>query len=126
LNKGGAWELPIIVENRSSAVGRHTFISVEVLNPSDFEKISSERFDDASKLNPGKTMFHVDVSGVIHHKMNRMAGILVAKMKVAKRAKRKLKLRMSVFSDKMRTRHVDVVVHLAKKGAYVVSDKEEF
>lgn len=122
----GFWEVPIVVENRSSAVGREVVVSVEVLNPSACDEISATGFRDQSHINPGKTMFIRDFSGAIHRGMLTIAGTLRVKMKVRKRAKRVLKLVIEVYADKMRAREVAASVRLAKVQISVELKEESY
>ena len=110
----GFWEVPIMIENRSSAVGQHVLVSVEVLNPSDCDEISATVFRDVSEINPGKTVFNGHIDGVVHRGMNKVAGTLRVKMKVVKRAKRVLRLAIHIYADKMRAWSVEAFVQLAK------------
>ena len=122
----GFWEVPIGVENRSSAVGQHIVVSVEVLNPSACDEISATDFRDVSHINPGKTLFIVDFLRVVHRGMRMVAGTLRVKMKVGKRAKRVLRLEIEVYADKMHAREVAASVHLAKKQISVELKKERY
>lgn len=114
LKEDGFWEMPIIVENRSSAVGQHVLISVEVVNPSACDEILGKDLYDASKVNPGKSLFHTQLSDVVHREMDVMAGLLRVKMKVVKRAKRLLRLKIKIYAHNMRAREIDASIQLAK------------
>ena len=116
LAKDGFWELPIIVANKSSAVGQHVLVLIEVINPSVCDQISSRDLVDVSHINIGKTMFHGRLSGVVHRGMNEMIGILRVKMKVGKRARRILRLGINIYADKMRAQRAELSVQLAKKS----------
>ena len=126
LGADGFWEVPIVVANRSSAVGQHVVVSVEVLNPSNCDEISATGFVEASHLNPGKMMFHKNIDGVAHRGMRLVAGTLRVKMKVGKRAKRVLRLEIEIYADNMRARMVAASVHLAKKKISVELKKEKY
>lgn len=117
LAEDGFWELPIIVANRSSAVGRDVHVSVEVLNASACDQISSgDGLLDESHLNIGKTIFQKRLDLVAHRGINQVIGTLKVKMKMEKRARRVLRLRIVIYADKMRARGVEASVQLAKKG----------
>lgn len=122
----GFWEVPIIVQNRSSAVGQHTLVSIEVLNPSACDEILATTLTDASHVNIGKTIFQGRLDKVVHRGMNVVAGTLRVKMKMGKRAraKRIIRLEIQIFSDKMRARKVEATVQLAKKGFSVKLENE--
>ena len=122
----GFWEVPIVVENRSSAVGQHVMVSIEVLNPSSCEKISATSFTDESDVNIGKTVFHRALQSVIHRGLNTIAGTLRVKMKVGRRSKRVLRLEIAIYADKMRARQVAASFHLAKKKISVELKKEKY
>ena len=94
-------------------------ISVEVLNPSACDKITASNLDDVSVINPGKIVFNRHLSEVTHRGMNVVAGTLVVKMKVKKRAKRLLQLKINLYADKMRARQVEAAVRLTKNGVSV-------
>ena len=122
----GFWEVPISIENRSSAVGQHLMVSLEVLNPSACDEISVTGFRDVSQVNPGKTMFHNNPDIVVYRGMSSIIGRLRVKMKVVKRAKRILRLRILVYADKMRARQVEALVRLTKKQFSVELNKEAY
>jgi hypothetical protein len=51
------WEIPIIIENRSSAVAEKVTLSIEIMNPGVCKKIEPGAFHDSSNINPGKKIF---------------------------------------------------------------------
>ena len=114
LTPDGFWEVPILVQNRSTAVGQHTRVTVEVLNPSACDQILATELENVSHLNIGKTIFEQTLPGVVHRGMNLLVGTLRVKMKVGKRAKRVLRLEITIFADKMRALEVEATVQLAK------------
>ncbi len=122
----GFWEVPIILQNRSSAVARDTLVSIEVLNPSACEEIQARDLSDQSAFNIGRTIFQRHLDSVVHRGMNRVIGTLRAKMKVGKRAKRVLKLAITVYADKMRALHVEASIKLAKKGFSAALTNERY
>jgi len=124
LDENGMWEIPIIVNNSSSAIAEYTKVTVEVQNSSVCDEIKPTTFTDDSLVNPGKRVFTSDVNGVIHRGINMVVGRISIKMKVEKRAKRFLKLKISVYANKMRARVTDATLQLAKKGFSVISVKE--
>ncbi len=110
------WEIPIVIQNKSSAVARDVLVSLEILNPSACESIQAQQFSDHSNLNIGKRIFHGHVKSVIHRGMNFVVGTLKTKMKVGKRAKRVLRFEIGIYADRMRARKFEATVQLAKKG----------
>ncbi len=126
LAKDGFWEIPIIVKNQSSAVAQHAVVSIEVLNASAYDQISSRDFVDESHLNIGKTIFRSNLSGVVHRGIAMVVGTLRVKMKMKKRTRRVLRLSIEIYADKMRAREVEASVQLAKKRFSVKLNKERY
>ncbi len=126
LAKDGFWEIPIIVENQSSAVGQHAVVSIVVLNASACDQISSRDLVDESHLNIGKTVFRSNLSGVVHRGINTVVGTLRVKMKMEKRARRVLRLSIEIYADKMRAWGVEACVQLAKKRFSVKLTNERY
>lgn len=128
LRKDGTWEIPIHVENASSAIGEHVCISVEVLNPSACESISSSgiSFQDVSSLNPGKKLFGAHVNSVVYRGMGTIVGNLQVKMKVGKRPRRALRLEIAIFANRMRARTCEMTLYLTKSGFTAKISGERF
>lgn len=128
LRDDGTWEIPIHIENNSTAIGEHVVVNVEVLNPSACESISATgwNFGDVSALNPGQRMFGVYLQGVVHRGVNTVIGSLLVKMKVHRRPKRTLRLRINIFANKMRARATELTLNLAKAGFAVKKTEERF
>jgi len=122
----GKWLLPIPIENRTSAAAEHVAVFAEIENPDACEKIESELFNDVSNINPGKKIYEVKVNGVIHRGINVVAGTLIFKMKVSKRAKRNIRVKISLYANKMRARVQSATLRLAKKGFSLQSSKEMY
>jgi len=126
LRPDGKWEVPISISNSSSAVAQDTIVFVEVDNADACETIESSFFQDSSSINPGRKVFTVSIDGVIHRGLTRVAGNLVFKMKVARRARRNLRLGVTLYANKMRARRQDFVLSLAKKGFSLKTSTETF
>ena len=116
LEKNDLWKIPIIIENRSSAVAEHVTVSVTIENSSACEKVTAKHFRDVSDINPEKLIFINNLSGVIHRGLNVVAGTLHVGMQVQERAKRTLRLGITVYADKMRAHEWHMTVQLAKRG----------
>jgi hypothetical protein len=122
----GFWRIPIVVRNDSSAVAEHTMVSVEIENASACEAVNTEHFKDASAINPGDTIYHLDVTGVIHRGLSVLVGDFRVKMKVQKRPRRQLRLRVTLYSNRMRARVTTLTLQLAKKGFSSKNVQERF
>ena len=122
----GTWIVPIIVENRSSAVAELITLSVIIENPEACELIQLPEFNDNSPNNPGKVIFMCRNLEVIHRGLNSRVGSLRVMMKKNKQTKRVLKLRISIYANKMRARDFRVSISLAKRGFSVRNVSETF
>ena len=121
----GTWVVPIIIQNRSSAIAESIKVSVVIENVAACDSVVLSGFSDASAVNPGSKIFIKDIPNVVHRGLNSVVGSLRVKMKAQKRVKRALKLRVSLYSNRMRARYINATISLAKKGFSVshVSDK---
>lgn len=125
LEPNGVWNIPIILENRSSAVAEFTEVTVVVSNPEACASIEPKGFHDVSDVNPGKRIFMVEAHKPIHRGLNSVVGAMRVSMKKGKRPKRVLSLVISVYASRMRARRWNMTVQLAQKGFSIkkVSDK---
>ena len=116
LEANGMWRLPIVMENTSSAVAERVVVVVEISNPTACSSVTAQNLSDISEINPGKRMFRgrVDDEG-IHRGLNQVIGSLLVKMHIAKRAKRTLRLKFSVYANHMRACSFTFAVTLAKR-----------
>jgi len=122
----GTWTVPIILTNRSSAVAENIKMSVTVENPAACDSVLLPEFRDSSEVNPGSKIFMSTDMGVIHRGLNNLVGSLRVKMKKHKQAKRVLKLRVSIYANRMRARSVHATISLAKKGFSVTRVSETY
>ncbi len=112
--------IPLLVENRSSAIAEHVKVNLVVENPTDCELIMpSVQFRDASNVNPGQKIYIYTIKEVIHRGLNLSLGNIQVKMKRGKNYKRRLDLSITVYANKMIAKRVDFVLILAKKGVSV-------
>jgi hypothetical protein len=124
VDEKGMWVIPIILSNESSAIAENVKVMVDVKNPIDCDEIRVMNFRDSSEANPGKKIYINDVPGVIHRGLNTLVGNISVKMKVEKRAKRLLKLEISIFANKMRAHVINTTLQLAKKGFSIILLKQ--
>jgi hypothetical protein len=120
----GRWEIPIAVRNDSSAIAENVVVYVSIANPDACENIECKGFRDVSSINPGKRVFSFTLTQVVHRGLNEMAGSLLFKMKVARRAKRNLGLSVTLYANRMRARRQEAKILLAKKGFSVLATSE--
>ena len=120
----GRWEIPIAVRNDSNAIAENVVVYVAVLGSEACESIACNTFNDVSNLNPGRGVFSVTLTEVVHRGLSSVAGSLLFKMKVAKRARRNVRLSVSVYANKMRARRQEATISLAKKGFSVLAASE--
>jgi hypothetical protein len=127
-NEGaGVWRIPILLNNRSSAVAEHTQVNVTFTNPGAFETATAaDGMFDMSSVNPGKTMFGSKTEGPIYRGLGQVMGSLLVKMKSGKRPRRVLKLSITVFSSRMRARQWEMTIQLASKGLSVKKTQDKF
>jgi hypothetical protein len=111
----GSYNVPITIENRSSAIAEHTKVSITIKNTSSCEKITVKSFQDQSSVNPGIKIYIRDATMVIHRGMSRVVGSLYVKMKKGKRPKRRLDISITLFANKMIAREIHYIVNLTNK-----------
>jgi hypothetical protein len=126
IKKDGFWDIPIAVENRSSAIGEHVYATVRILNFESCDAIQTKQFDDVSHLNPGEKLYQVTVGGVVYRGINTIIGNILVKMKVEKRTKRALRLEISLYANKMRARGIVFNLLLSQKSIKVRKESEIF
>lgn len=117
------WEIPIMLENLSSAVAEHVNIFVSMENIDAFETINPQTLQDISVLNPGKKVFTAKLNTVVHRGFNQLAGKLSIKMKKNKRV---LKISIQIFANKMRAIKEDLSLYLFKDGVSVKKTKQKY
>lgn len=122
----GTWSIPISLENRSSAVAEHVNTNISVINPSACESVAAVGLQDTSNINPGMTIFAVDVRTVVHRGLRLRLGTLKIKMKGGSRPKRRLDLAIEVYADRMRARQTSYSLTLAQSGASIKKTGEKF
>jgi len=116
LGPDGTWNIPIILENRSSAVAEHTQLSVEILNPDVCQNIRPDVFYDASAMNPDKRIYMSDIDKFVYRGKRYLAGRLFVSMKKDERPETILKLAVEIFSSRMRASRWYISVQLDKEG----------
>jgi hypothetical protein len=67
---GSEWDIPIILQNNSSAAAEHSQISVAILNPDACESISAVGLSDTSAFNPGQAIYMRDIDSPIFRGLN--------------------------------------------------------
>jgi len=122
----GTWTVPIILTTRSSAIAENIKVSVTIENATACDSVLLPNFNDASAVNPGSKIFIYSLPDVVHRGLNHLVGSLQVKMKKQKHAKRALKLRVSIYSNRMRARSIYATISLAKKGFSVTRVSETF
>lgn len=124
LSETGAWHLPIIVENQSSAVGEHVKISVTIENPENCDSVvPGAPLRDVSGVNPDKTIFISHLAGVVHRGMSELVGWLGVEMKGRRRS---LDISINIFANRMRAKHWRFLVNLSRSGFAVRMTKEGY
>ncbi len=126
LEKDGSWKIPIVLTNKSSAIGEHVTISINIDNPNSCQSINIESFQDVSDINPGQKVFMDEIKGVIHRGLNLVVGDIKVKMKVGKLPKRKLDLTVNIYANKMRARITTYSIKLVKKRFIVKEKSSDF
>lgn len=120
----GIWEIPIIVENQSSAAAKDATISVEILNATACSSVTTTGLQDVSNINPGRSMFTVTPQGPIFRGLNIVVGALFVEMKKGKKPKRVLTLQIILLADRMRGTQLSFRLQLAQSGFSVKQTSE--
>ncbi len=116
IEKSGAWKIPILVANQSTAIAEHVKVVVEIMNPSACENIHMRGLEDAGSVNPGRKMYNCTLSSVLHRGLSIVVGNLQVHMAKEKRPKRRLDLEITLYANKMRARTLSCQLQLAKTG----------
>lgn len=123
----GFWDVPFILENRSSAAGLFAMIRVAVKNSSACETIVPVNMVDQSSVNPGVSVYSQSSEKPVFRGLNQIMGHLKFKMKRSgKISKRVLDLEIEVFAQQMRAKRWIKKVSLAKKGFSVRNVSENW
>jgi schlafen family protein len=123
----GAWIVPIMLENLSSAVAERTEVCVEILSPGVCQNVQTvDSFRDESGMNPGKQIFMATIDTPIFRGLNVSAGRLSITMKKIKRSRRVVNLGITIYSSKMRARQWTMRVQLAQRGFSVRAIRDRF
>ena len=126
LQTDGAWSIPIIVNNRSTALAENVDVIVTIENPSSCESITAREFKDRSDINPGKKIFVVALERGIHRGMRIVTGTLIVKMRTAKRIRRRLDISIATYANRMRARNVKYTLTLAKSKFTVKTISDDY
>jgi len=126
VNSAGVWKIPILLENRSSAVGEDARVLLTFLNAEACARVTPRVFRDVSAVSPGQRVFIAGVSHPIYRGLNFVAGEFRVSMRKGKLPRRVLNLRVKIFSNKMRAHSWDMAIQLAKKGFSVRSVRDEY
>lgn len=111
----GAFNIPICIENKSSAIAEHVTVSVLIENVKVCESITTDLFRDSSDINPGQKIYFSEFKGVVYKGLNQVLGNLKIKMKKDKRLKRRLDVKITLFANKMIAREVKYITNLSAK-----------
>ena len=122
----GSWDIPVGIQNLSSAVAKDVKVTITFKNFSSCESVSSAVFKDISHINPNKNIFSADNNSPIYRGLNLIVGSLKIKMKKEKRAKRILNLEITIYATSMRARKCFVSVQLAQNGFSIKKTAEEY
>lgn len=126
LKPDGSWEIPIIIQNNSSAAARDTQVSVTVINAIACDQISAAGLVDRSDINPGTRIFMAEAEKPIFRGRNLVIGTLIVKMKKEKLSRRKLELSIDILTTNMRGKKYSTVIQLAKGGFGVKKVKTSY
>ncbi len=122
----GVWTIPIALSNRSSAAAERTKITVSFLNSSACAGIVAvSGFRDIASVNPGEVIYAGDVD-LIYRGFNQILGQFAVTMKKGKRPRRILKVRIRIYSTRMRARSWDITIQLAASGFSVKQTQAKF
>jgi len=122
----GKWKIPIILMNRSNAVGKSVSVSVEFNNPNVCQEITSDVFQDMSDINPGKKILMSDVSKLIYKGLNIVVGNIIISMKKFKLPKRMLDITVTIYAENMRARLQRFKIYLSKQKFRVKSIEKRY
>ena len=120
----GSFEIPIVIQNKSSAIGEDIHVSVTIENANDCEHISASDLSDRSSVNPGKRIYMQNISSVVHRGLDLLVGHIKITMKSGKRRKRRLDVSIRLFANRMVAKEFRYAVSLTKTNFSVRCLKE--
>ena len=120
-NDDGSFRLPLVLDNRSSAIARDVTVSVRIDNFQACVNVDVRGFKDTSEMNPGSKLYIKRVDSPIHRGLALMVGNLVVTMAGDKWPRRILDITVTVYADKMRARLYHIRANLKKTGLEVKS-----
>ena len=112
----GSFEIPILIQNNSSAVGENIYVSVIIENADDCERISASGMSYTPSTTPGKRAYMKDISHVLHRGLNLWVDRIKITMKSGKRRKRRLDITIRLFANRMVAKEFRYAVSLTKKN----------
>lgn len=121
--KEGYYEIETIINNKSYAIAEQIYLMLEVFFGENIESLTPVRLKDISKENPGRKLFSLDVSRVIHKGTNWKVGTLRVKMKPRKK---KLKIKFIISASKMVPREEAYILYLNRKNIKIESSPTEY
>jgi len=121
----GTWDIPLVLENRSTAIAENAMATVTILSNKSCESVSITQFIDISSVNPGTHIFSREIPGLIYQHLNSIIGSIRPKMAIGKQPKRLLRFSVTIYARKMPATRSTFTVELAKRGVSVKAMKEE-
>jgi len=114
MKEDNKWEIPINLENSSSAIAKNTIVAIRIINFSFCEKLEfTPLFRDQSDVNPGDKIYITDpLKNPIYKGLNSLIGEMLVTMK---KGKRKLELLIKIYSENMIARYQRIKIYLYKK-----------
>ncbi len=114
IKENNKWEIPISLENSSTAIAKNTTVTVRIINFSFCEKLEfTPLFRDQSDINPGSKIY---ITETLKEPIYKGLVSFIGKMFVTmKKGKRKLELLIKIYSEDMIARYQIIKIYLYKK-----------
>jgi hypothetical protein len=112
--KTSAWKLPVIVTNKSSAIGEDVLVRVKFNN--DHCSVINTTFTDQSNYNKGKTVYSKRINSLVYRGLDRIVGFFSLQMKKGTQVRRSVDMSIEIFARGMRAREERFNIHLTKGG----------
>jgi len=111
------WEIPVVIENDSSAIGSHVTVQIYLKTPDQCQTTNVTRFKDLSAINFGNRIWSTTLTPQVIHKG---LPVFLGTIKLGlKPRKKKCTFEISIFANKMRAKKQNIDIIFNKKSIQI-------
>lgn len=121
---GSLWRVPIAISNKSGTVGENVTVVLRFSDPSMFDEIRVDEFNDVSDLNLGKNKVYTSVlNKVVHRGLSVVVGHAQLKLNGRKKT---ADFSVSIYANNMRAKEYTVKVKILKGSFELINITENY